>query len=819
MNGVDHERLEVWVTQLGGTAVLGFICTLLIAGKFLHHVFQHRGLVCGLLIVPPAMLSGLLGLLWFCVMDWIDPVFTNDLGSGLAGVRMNLINFVFAALILGLTSASSSSQHLASLRGIFTSLLHEGMPMVIYSQILIWGHSTVCLLACVFFNALGAGIPPLFAAMVPLGIEAGTDIIVAPSQSDVDTQIVVEESESLGLVAACFMGIFLISSKPYFTARGWFGFGAGTALTLVQQGAGQAEHFERSTSRANIAMRRSFSQGQLGVGDMKSSNDDIILDGKGERPAYASLGAHLSLIALTVFMSFGLSLSSRLIEIELGLPVALSGVRLFKVSMVCALVSMQFIIRRSRIKFKREWFMRLCGLMLDLLVIASLSRANPKPHAIQRTHYAIVTGLSFLCLLWNFFCFIFVARHLFPNFWFERGLTLSGEALGHSYMGLLFVRTMDPAMESPVAGAYAAKLLCFFIPSSGAKNAIVVNIVSRHGPYTALFIALCVVSTWFVIFEQYFKNRYIKDNSSSSSSGGAFDGARSRNTSKADMMDYFDSGPDGALASMLSYDQRDEGYSAKDEAHGLDLEDMPPSSGSSSSSVLGGQAPRQPPSPSSGGRRHSLTEGRSSGSVSSAAVAPAAFPLTAAVPTPTRVQTSDPSSICSHEQLAAIAAWLGDRQSSRRWTLKYCLRRDGASMDTLLSLSCMRDRAGKPTYSNSVIIIEDSWGYIFGVFIAHALENKSDYYGSGESFVFTVAPEVRKYKWTGNNSMFLISNPKTLVVGGGGDGFALQLDDELDTGVSSHSATYDNPQLSSGEFFRCLNCEVWNLDSLSLGDI
>jgi hypothetical protein len=82
-----------------------------------------------------------------------------------------------------------------------------------------------------------------------------------------------------------------------------------------------------------------------------------------------------------------------------------------------------------------------------------------------------------------------------------------------------------------------------------------------------------------------------------------------------------------------------------------------------------------------------------------------------------------------------------------------------------------------------------------------------------------MAPEVRKYKWTGNNSMFLISNPKTLVVGGGGDGFALQLDDELDTGVSSHSATYDNPQLSSGEFFRCLNCEVWNLDSLSLGDI
>ena len=127
----------------------------------------------------------------------------------------------------------------------------------------------------------------------------------------------------------------------------------------------------------------------------------------------------------------------------------------------------------------------------------------------------------------------------------------------------------------------------------------------------------------------------------------------------------------------------------------------------------------------------------------------------------------------------------------------------------------MRDRSGKPTFSCSVILIEDSWGYIFGVFVAHALENKSDYYGNGESFVFSVAPEIHKYKWTGANTMFIISNSKTLVIGGGGDGFALQLDDELDTGVSNRSATYENQQLSSGEFFRCLNCEVWNLDSLA----
>ena len=839
MNQIEHHHLEAWATQLGGTAVLGFICTLLITGKFLHHVFQFRGLVFGCAIVPPAMLSGLLGLLWFSIMSFIDPVFTNDLGDGLEGVRVNLINFVFAALILGLTSTSSSSQHLASLRGIITSLLHEGMPMVIYSQILIWGHSTICLVALLALNACGAGIPPLFAALVPLGIEAGSDIIVAPDLEgnvNLDSRIVVEESESLGLVAACIMGILLISCKPQLMARGWLGGKPGTLnlTSFIQQDTGTAEHFDvRSTSKiaSSSSMHRSFSQGNLSSAGHKSSAD--MLDERTDKASFASLGAHLSLIALTVFMSFGVSLASRLLEIELRLPVMLSGIRLFKVSMFCALIAMQFIIRRSRIKFKRDWFMRLCGLMLDLLVIAALSRANPNPRALQNTHYLIVSLFSFLCLLWNFICFVVVARHLFPNFWFERGLTLSGEALGHCYMGLLFARTMDPAMESPVPAAYAAKLLCFFIPSSGSKNSIVVNLVKNHGPYAALFISLCVVSTWFIIFEQYFKNRYLKDNVEGKSPG-TFESSRAM--SRQDFgEEFFDAAPDGALASMLSYDHHDRSLDDI-EGHGLDLEDESTAADKGSrarSERPGAETGQGSPDGSGNSGGSSATSRRISVGASSEAarereqlaflvqqnhdsslLSSESPNLPHASPLP-RVRTNENSSIVTPDQMSSIAAMLGDRQSSRAWALKYSLRRDGASMDTLLGLSCMRDRSGKPTFSSSVIVIEDSWGYIFGVFVAHALENKGDYYGNGESFVFTVAPETQKYKWTGANTNFIISNSKTLVVGAGGEGFALQLDDELDTGVSSRSATYENQQLSSGEFFRCLNCEVWNLDTLA----
>lgn len=127
-------------------------------------------------------------------------------------------------------------------------------------------------------------------------------------------------------------------------------------------------------------------------------------------------------------------------------------------------------------------------------------------------------------------------------------------------------------------------------------------------------------------------------------------------------------------------------------------------------------------------------------------------------------------------------------------------------------MSCI----GHTAHSSSVIIVQDSWGYVFGGFLAHALEKKAFYYGNGESFVFSVtgssAPQC--YKWTGVNDMFVISDFNCFAMGGGGGGFAFQLDDELDTGVSNRSDTYNNGQLSSSEFFKCLNLEVWLLEGV-----
>jgi hypothetical protein len=82
-----------------------------------------------------------------------------------------------------------------------------------------------------------------------------------------------------------------------------------------------------------------------------------------------------------------------------------------------------------------------------------------------------------------------------------------------------------------------------------------------------------------------------------------------------------------------------------------------------------------------------------------------------------------------------------------------------------------------------------------------------------ECFVYKFHPEFTVYKWTGKNDYYVLSNPNHLAMGGGG-GFAFQLDDELDTGVSGPSDTFGNTRLSSRGMFKCLSIEIWGFDEI-----
>lgn len=697
MKDSAHEQLEEWTVKFGGTAILGFLCCLLVLGKGCHHMLQKRGLIFGVFIIPSCILSGFLGLICITIGDRFDSGLTKDLLGGLSLVHKNLLNFVFAALMLGISCKNSQTLHKsAGIMAILASVFHEGMPMLIYSQIIGWGQSAVCLVTLTILESFGHSAPMDYASMIPIGLEAGTDVyantIARPSSASDEARrrmwslAVIEEAESIGLIVVSIMFIVLVSWKPYIVSMGDSGSGSAHRDSIISSNtSGTVEAFEKPPA---LAARRASSADVQTQQDSPSFRDrererEKEKDNKSQ--GIANLGTHLSLIALVVFLAFTLKFLFRLVEIYLNLERRIfSNLRMFKLAMFCAMFGMHYLQRKMHVVFVRDWFMRLSGLMLDLMVIAAFSVASPLPETlITSEQYWPITLLVIICAMWNIFAFFFFAHRLFPNFWFERGLTLTGDAMGHSFVGLLFVRTLDPHLESPVPYAYVFKLLLFFIPSSGEKNTIVVSIVESHGSIMALVVCINIAAIWLIICEKYFSNRFILSKYS--------------NRPICVRPEMLEDGTFNSIGNVL-------------EIHGSNLEEADGKS--------------TPPSILSRGASMSF---------------PRVNSISAITPDITfsgniNFHTEFNSDILTLNKLAEISTWLPECHSTKSWQLKFSLKRDGACLDTMMMLCCPRDQISKTSFQPCVILVEDSWGYVFGGFISPGLQNSSSYYGNGESF-------------------------------------------------------------------------------------
>ena len=156
--------------------------------------------------------------------------------------------------------------------------------------------------------------------------------------------------------------------------------------------------------------------------------------------------------------------------------------------------------------------------------------------------------------------------------------------------------------------------------------------------------------------------------------------------------------------------------------------------------------------------------------------------------------------------VAAIRSSMSGIYQTCQWQLLYDLREDGANFSTFLH----RCQGHTPV----VLLIEDTWGYVFGAFIGgdSIKVSGSQYFGSGESFVFSFEPSYKAFFWTGSNSHFVSVDSDTGIGIGSDPGFAIWLDSEFENGASSESATFDNRILSSMRDFSCMSVEVWALE-------
>jgi len=94
------------------------------------------------------------------------------------------------------------------------------------------------------------------------------------------------------------------------------------------------------------------------------------------------------------------------------------------------------------------------------------------------------------------------------------------------------------------------------------------------------------------------------------------------------------------------------------------------------------------------------------------------------------------------------------------------------------------------SYSACVILIESEDGAVFGALVDSIPVCSSKFQSSGESFVFTLHPEVNKYPFTGKNNYVSLFAMDYFTIGTGNDGPALRVDELLKIGRSYASETF-----------------------------
>jgi len=187
----------------------------------------------------------------------------------------------------------------------------------------------------------------------------------------------------------------------------------------------------------------------------------------------------------------------------------------------------------------------------------------------------------------------------------------------------------------------------------------------------------------------------------------------------------------------------------------------------------------------------------------------------------------------------------------RDWKLAFSTARDGYSLSTLLG--CVRGKGA------TLLVVLDDLQHVFGAFASRDWANdgpaaaaaggllssfasvgpfspgspsklpggkgaasRPGFFGSGESFLFTLRPQAAVHRWTRRNNYFQLTQPEGLAFGGtsggagagGGSGFGLWLDANLDRGTSTSSDTFGNPPLAApNEVFRIVSVQVYTFVS------
>ena len=180
------------------------------------------------------------------------------------------------------------------------------------------------------------------------------------------------------------------------------------------------------------------------------------------------------------------------------------------------------------------------------------------------------------------------------------------------------------------------------------------------------------------------------------------------------------------------------------------------------------------------------------------------------------------STVIQSDYWIALWSWIPPNKRLDSIELVFTTREHGTHISTLYRLT--------QGIAPMILIIETMEGSIFGAYLSqkwiHESETRGEFYGNGETFVFTLKPFAKLYPWIGrlendaqtpsqnvnsySTNLFVQSRDNSLIIGGG-SGNALVLQETLVKGETDHCKTFENGPLTGtkAKTFEILTVEVF----------
>ncbi|KAK7090595.1 GTPase-activating protein skywalker-like [Littorina saxatilis] len=174
------------------------------------------------------------------------------------------------------------------------------------------------------------------------------------------------------------------------------------------------------------------------------------------------------------------------------------------------------------------------------------------------------------------------------------------------------------------------------------------------------------------------------------------------------------------------------------------------------------------------------------------------------------------SNVLTVDQIATIWSWLPARHAIYQPQMLFNSADLGTSLTTLY--------ARVEFEPCTIFIIKTITGEVFGAFCAESwMERRTHarpvrFFGTGETFLFTLVPERMKFEWVGkpdphvplSANMFQAGDQTSLLIGGG-NGCAIQLDGMMERCRTETCDTFNNPPLCPSHDFIPTAIEVFGM--------